>query len=216
MKGLLFKDWVMLRKHGGVFLLFALTLLGASALDGGIAGMLCAGGLAGAALPVTLMNGDEQNGWSTFCRALPYSAAQLVSAKYVLVLLLSAALALAGGLAQGIRAVWTGGFDLPTVLGGAGAAAAMCGLAPAMQLPVLFRFGVEKGERVCVAQIGVLLLLLLLAALAVQGLPVWAAGFPVNLPRVGPGALAAALCADAAVLFPLSWLLSVRLCRRHL
>ena len=46
---------------------------------------------------------------------------QLVSAKYVLVLLLSAALALAGGLAQGIRAVWTGGFDLPSVLGGAGA-----------------------------------------------------------------------------------------------
>lgn len=146
MKGLLFKDWVMLRKHGGVFLLFAL----------------------------------------------------------------------AGGLAQGIRAVWTGGFDLPAVLGGAGAAAAMCGLAPAMQLPVLFRFGVEKGERVCVAQIGVLLLLLLLAALAVQGMPVWAAGFPVNLPRVGPGALAAALCAADAVLFPLSWLLSVRLCRRHL
>jgi ABC-2 type transport system permease protein len=167
MKGLLFKDWVMLRKHGSVFLLFALALLGASALDGGIAGMLCAGGLAGAALPVTLMNGDEQNGWSTFCRALPYSAAQLVSVKYVLVLLLSAALALAGGLAQGIRAVWMGGFDLPAVLGGAGAAAAMCGLAPAMQLPVLFRFGVEKGERVCVAQIGVLLLLLLLAALAV-------------------------------------------------
>ena len=81
MKGLVFKDWVMLRKHGGVFLLFALALLGASALDGGIAGMLCAGGLPGAALPVTLMNGDVQNGWSTFCRALPYSAAQLVSAK---------------------------------------------------------------------------------------------------------------------------------------
>ena len=28
--------------------------------------------------------------------------------------------------------------------------------------------------------------------------------------------LAAALCAADAVLFPLSWLLSVRLCRRHL
>lgn len=216
MKGLLYLNGCLLWKQCRIFLAFLLVLLAGSALSGSVVWQISSGMLAGVTIPLTLMNYEDRAGWDAFSRALPYSAAQLVSVKYLLVLALAVVLALTGTAVEMLRAAWMGVGVLPERFGGVGMAAALCVLGPALLLPILFRFGVEKGERVCVALTAVLLLLLLLISLAVQGMPDYASPLQAFFPLVRADWLAAALLAVSGAAFSASWLLSVRLHKRHL
>lgn len=139
--------------------------------------------------PITLLAYDERSKWNCFCAALPLSRAQVVGSKYIMSLLLMLPTVVLILLVSGIR----GDRDLLTLA----LYLIPLGILPcAVCMPIMLRFGVEKGR----------LFYYILVGLSC------AAGFltkdlPLRLPAIlAPGMLL--VCAGA---FGLSWYLSVKI-----
>lgn len=203
MRGLLLKDWYMAAKYCRSYLLiitvfFVTSIFGENPLFFMFYPMMLA-----AMVPVTLISYDERSRWNAFSCALPYSKAQLVSVKYVGTLLLLGAATLLSALVLGLRMARLGSFDGPYLFGTLGLLASAGLLAPALLLPIIFRFGVEKGRIVYYAVIGVVCGLTAFASMSARDLPL----------DFRPEALALLLFPVAACVFAASWLLSARLYR---
>ena len=201
MKGLLLKDFYQMGRYCRTFLLIIAVFLGLSVMEGAslffslYPAMLCG------ILPVTLLSYDERSGWTKFAGTLPCTRAQIVSAKYLLGVIIEiviiavsllVTMAVKGAGASGfmgalVGMMWCAGF-----------------LPPAIILPVVFRLGVEKGRMVYLA---VVALIAGGAAAVMRTVSIDAAG------EFSPAAMGAAALA-ATVIYALSWLLSVRLYQR--
>ena len=146
-------------------------------------------------LPVSLLSYDERFRWSQTCDAMPCSRAQVVSAKYLLTLLMVLLLFALTMLGQGFRLGRLGRLpelvELVPLLLGLGL------VGPAVLLPV-FRLGVEKGRLAYYIAVGVVVAAGVALGLDDGGAPL--RSFPLWL-SVAAGFL----------LFALSWLLSIRL-----
>lgn len=193
MKGLLLKDWYMIAKYNRIFLLMLLVISAMLYFDGNtcfFAIYLCV--LTGT-LPVSALSYDDREKWCAYCQTMPVTRAEYVGGKYILGCLFAAA-------AVALSA-------LPLLVRGA-AASELAGLLPilpllalapsAVCLPLFFRFGAEKGR---------MAYLIVIVVLCVGGNTVNQAGLD-SLTASGGFGLAA--LAAAAVLYGLSWLLSVR------
>ena len=191
MKGLLLKDWYMMVKYCKAWVVILVVMIGASAFSDNPFLFLMYPVMLAGLTAVTLIAYDERSGWSTLSRAMPYSAAQLVSVKYLVVLLLLAAAAVIAAAAQLLRPYLGAGSadNLPGVLGMLLSAGLFV---PAVLLPFVFRFGVSIGCMVFLS-------------MSVEEMPQITAGNAVS-------ALALPVC---ALLYALSWLLSIRLYRPH-
>ena len=147
MKGLIRKDLYVLFSACRLQLLIVTLFAGAAVLLEGQISYLCAlTAVMAAMLPMTLMAYDEQSRFDRFAFALPVSRAEIVLGKYAVTLLsvlwiavfyvlgglLSAAFGLLD-LAQWNLGELAGMLTLPLI-------------APALYLPLAFRFGVEKGR----------------------------------------------------------------------
>ena len=180
MKGLLLKDWYMMVKYCKAWVVILVVMIGASAFSDNPFLFLMYPVMLAGLTAVTLIAYDERSGWSTLSRAMPYSAAQLVSVKYLVVLLLLAAAAVGMLLSAGL-------------------------FVPAVLLPFVFRFGVEKGRILYMVVFGALAGCMVSLSMSVEEMPQLTAGNAVS-------ALALPVC---ALLYALSWLLSIRLYRPH-
>lgn len=121
MKGLLLKDWYMIKKHCRLYLLLAAVFLVISWFDNASLFYVIYPCLTCGMITVSLMGFDERSGWVRYSGALPYTKAQLVSAKFIVGLLATAAAAAAEGAVQfakmkveGTRLIW--GLCLPLCL----------------------------------------------------------------------------------------------------
>lgn len=97
-------------------------------------------------LPMTLLSYDERTKWNSYCAALPFRRSQIVTAKYLLCLLLTLPMAL---LVLGLSAIriavsGSGQWNALAVL--AVSLLVMSTLSSSLSMPFLFRFGVEKGR----------------------------------------------------------------------
>ncbi|MBE6990845.1 MAG: ABC-2 transporter permease [Ruminococcaceae bacterium] len=210
MRGLLRKEWYVAAKHCRIYLLLVVIFSVVSLLPmerenlfftfypGLIAGML----------PGTLLSYDEQSKWSVYSGTLPYTRAQLVSAKYVV-----------GLCAVGCVWVLWLATTLARVLRGTAAAPealllqmalllCLSLLAPSVTLPLMLHFGVEKGR---IINFGMVFLFCVSSLTLSDRLLELTAGQPM----LSAGALAAVLLAAAAVGYAVSWLVSIRLYRRR-
>ncbi len=154
---------------------------------------------------VTLIAYDERSGWTTLSRAMPYSKAQLVSVKYIVTLLF----ARDGGRAGGCRPARAGrhGRGQCRQHGRHSGHAAFCGLVtPAVLLPLVFRFGVEKARILYGIVLGLVIGCMIFVSMTVQNMP----------QLVADGVFAVRALPVSAVLFGLSWLLSIRIGRPHM
>lgn len=140
MKGLLLKDVYTLGRQVRIYLalivIFAL-LPGDSMYSFAV--------MYAAMLPYTALAYDERSHWDQLARMLPCTPRQLAVSKYLLGWLAVAAAALlsaAGGLVTGL----TGGGDPAARLLGLPAVAGAALLLMAVTLPLMFRFGVERGR----------------------------------------------------------------------
>lgn len=97
-------------------------------------------------VPQSLLSCDERSKWDSYCGTLPITKADFVSGKYIIVLLLIALSLIVSGIGHGVKIIATGSMEWNTwwmilafilILG--------C-LGVAIQLPVMFRFGTEKGR----------------------------------------------------------------------
>ena len=198
MKGLLLKDWYMMIKYMKLHLLVCIIFLAVSVFGNGnrffeVYTMMLSG-----IIPISLNSYDERSGWIQYSNTLPYSRAQLVSAKYIISFLIWAAVAVCTLAVQGIRA-YTGGVATDVaysmlIIG--------VGLIPSsLMLPFVFRFGSEKGRIAYVACIAIICGIM--PFLSMEGMSVVNAADGIRL--------AADLVLPAVMLmFAVSWLLSVK------
>lgn len=204
MKGLLLKDLYMAAKYCRVYPIIVLVFAAASIFSDGNIFFLFYPILMAGIIPVTLMSYDEKSRWEVYSGAFPYTRKQLVTVKYgVALLVLGCSVALIAAV-QGIHLVFSAKADW---LGYALLLAVMLPLGlfpPCILLPVMFRFGVDKGRIVFYAVI--IVVCGALGALGALDLGTGAAAF---LSGLGSGWTIAAVLAAGALLFLGSWRLSI-------
>ena len=142
MKGLLIKDFLVLKKTGRIFLLImGLYLVMAVFLDtdmGPLMVFLCG------MLSISTFAYDEQAKWDAYALTMPLKKRDLVRAKYVLAMILC----LTGAAAGAVLSI-AGSMDQPFVdwkgiLTASGIALCASYLFNSLAIPLLYKFGAEK------------------------------------------------------------------------
>lgn len=196
MKALLLKDWYMLKKYGRVLLIVLAVFIVGSAFATDTYFLLMYPVLLASVFSTSLISYDEKFGWLRYAETMPISRRLVVSEKYVITLLLSAAVLVLTLLVR-IPAIAAGKLDLSAFSGLVVLMATASFVAPSLILPIMFKFGMEKGRIAYFIIIGFIL------ALSVM-LPDTAGSAALS------GGLSLAVLPLAAAVFALSWLLSIR------
>lgn len=152
MIGLLKKDLFVADKSSRMLLVLALvfSLIPSMGAFGSTYAMMLA-----LMMPITTLAYDERSKWDRYAAMLPYTPGQIVWSKYLLAYiftLLAGVIIVAGALLRGIStgAVdWVETAEISMMLG-----VAML-FVTALGLPVLYRFGAEKGRYVMLLVMGV-------------------------------------------------------------
>ena len=205
MKGLLRKDIYMAAKYyRAVFGMVAVFLLLMIFVDGSLLFLTYPVLLSGM-LPVTLLSYDTHFKWEQYSGTLPYTRAQLVSAKYLMGLIFSGGVLLVCLVVLALRQILGDGFDLDAFLE-AGLLCFVLGVAtPVFLLPLAFKFGPEKGR---------VLFVVLIASLCGAGFALGQADFLSGL-TIGNSVVAAlAVVGVTLVLYLLSWRLSIHIYKK--
>ena len=203
MKGLLLKDFYMACKYCRAYLLIVLVFALASPFTGGNnLFMLFYPCILASMVPVNLLAYEAQCKWELFAGTLPYSRCQLVSAKYLTGLISAGLVLVLSGIAQIIGMLSGGGFRAEEFLSLMAALVLTGCVVPAITLPLIFRFGVEKGRIVYLVMVGLFCGLSAVASIVL----------PDNIfAQAASFAPALSLAFLAAVgLYALSWFLSAR------
>ena len=208
MKGLLLKDFYMMIKYCRTYLLIGIVFIAVS-----FAGMdsqnmffvfypclLCG------MIPVNLLAYDERSRWLEYSGTLPYTKAQLVSAKYLLGILVQGAMLLAVGIAQAVRMNLAGTFSPGDFALFMALIFAMDTVTSSISLPFMFRWGGEKGRIAYYAMIG------FVCAAGYLGSVFFTKG---NQSVLGQGALQTVLCLVGAGVYVASWLASIALYQKR-
>ena len=159
MKGLLLKEWLLIRGQKGISLLIALVFFALSLLMQSTLFFLCAI-IISASLPASLTASDERSRWTQYALAMPYSRSQIVSAKYLMSALLPmlvTALTVPGILLvfptdmHGVsQAAPRGIMEFLSLAAGVGL------LIPSLSLPAFFTAGSTKGRMIYGAVTGLI------------------------------------------------------------
>ena len=157
MKGLLLKDWYMIKQYCKIYLVIAVVFAVASVMNANDENLffvfypcvLCG------MIPVNLLGYDERSRWDRYCGTLPYTKAQLVSAKYLVGLCIQIAMLLVTGAAQAVKMVMEGTFSFDDFIVLMLLLLAMATLSSSITLPFIFKLGIEKGRTAYYVTIGV-------------------------------------------------------------
>ena len=203
MKGLLLKDWYMIKRYCRFVYLMILAFIVGSLFLPNFMTFLSYPFLFAAITPLTLYSYDEREKWNVYSGALPVSRAQLVSVKYIIGLLSEAAvLLLSVVLRLAARPfVPEGTFDdVLSIL----IMSALSLVTPAVTLPLMFRLGAEKGR------IAFTIVLAFFAAAFVAFLNNAKSALQSGTAHIHPALLCVALA-----LYGASWLLSIALYKKR-
>ena len=207
MRGLLLKDWYMACKYCWAFVVIILVFAVAAVFGGGGILIFYPVFMAGV-LPVTLLSYDERSHWELYSATMPVSRRQVVTEKYVLFFIVLAVGMVVIAAAQLARMVLSGLYDWQSF----GWLMILCPpvgvLCTGVLLPVIYRFGVEKGR------------LLYYALIVLMGCSIGAVGGVSTDVEFRFPALSAAvgllILSGSALLLFLSWCLSVHTyCKRE-
>ena len=195
MKGLMKKEFLMLWRASRAFALICVVFIAMSAISQDNIIFLFMPIMISGLLPSTLLSYDERCKWQEFSGALPVSRAQLVSAKYLLGLgCMTAILVLTLIVHLIVRR-----FPAQTLLSMLGAIYGLSLFISAVSLPMMFKFGVEKGR------------LWYYATLVLMGVASGAsAGVGTDLFSEGLPSFLWLIPVLGVVMFALSWLLAIR------
>lgn len=173
MKGLLIKDWYMIRKYCRVYLLIAVVFTAVSAFNNENFFFAFYPGIMCGMIPVTLIGYEERCGWLPYSCTLPYDRKQLVTEKYLVGLIVQAAVLILTGSAQFVRMKVFGTFEIQTYVFLMIAMLVVTAAASSVSMPFIFKYGVEKGRIAYYVMVGfVCALSLLVSQLLSHGLHV--------------------------------------------
>ena len=208
MKGLLLKDFYMMAKYCRTYLLIGIVFIAVSFAGQDSQNMffvfypclLCG------MIPVNLLAYDERSRWLEYSGTLPYTKAQLVSAKYLLGMIVQGAMLLAVGIAQLVRMELAGSFRLGEYALMMASIFAMATITSSISLPFMFRWGVEKGRVAYYCMIG------FVCAGGYLGSVFFTQGSRLT---VSSGPLLAVLLLLGAAAYAASWLASIAMFRKR-
>ncbi len=201
MKGLLKKEWYMTVKYCKAFLVLCVLFIGMSLLMPGNLFFVFYPSLFVSMLPVTLLAYDERSKWNRYCGTLPYSKAQLVSAKYLIGLFALLAVFVLTAIAQATMVDWSSPDSIKACAMILELMLSLALLATALVLPFVFKLGVEKGRIAYLIMIG----------LVCGGSVLLSALFDeASLSRLSWGGTPMMVFAVSILIYALSWYLSIR------
>ena len=195
MKGLMKKEFLMLWRASRAFALICVVFIAMSAVSQDNIIFLFMPIMISGLLPSTLLSYDERCKWQEFSGALPVSRAQLVSAKYLLGLgCMTAILVLTLIVHLIVRR-----FPPQTLLSMLGAIYGLSLFISAVSLPMMFKFGVEKGRLWYYATL-----------VLVGGASGASAGVATDFFNEGLPSYVWLIFVFGVVIYALSWLLAIR------
>jgi len=200
MKGLLLKDWYMMKKYCRYYLFATVGFIILSLMTDGnmffvfYPCMLCG------MIPVNLIGYDERSRWMEYSSTMPYTKAQIVSGKFIIGLLTQLATMLVIGTAHTVKMVATGVF-IPGELAVLMLLLLIVStLSSSICLPFIFKLGVEKGRTAYYVMIGF-----------VCGASALASGLLADQPasELQPSLVLAILAVVGIGVYVFSWYLSI-------
>lgn len=200
MKGLLLKDFYMMRKYCRAYLLSLVVFIAVSFVGDEsmffafYPCMLCG------MIPVNLLGYDERSRWVQYSCTLPYTKSQIVSAKYLIGLFAQVSMLLITGIAQGLRMSMNGGFRFDDFIVFMLTLLILSTITSSICLPFIFKLGVEKGRAAYYVMIG------FVCAGSVFASNLFRAGLQTE---IEPNGYLAMLCLIGIVIYSLSWYLSI-------
>ncbi|MBR6571069.1 MAG: ABC-2 transporter permease [Clostridia bacterium] len=201
MKGLLLKDWYMMKKYCRAYLLIAVVFIAVSFFNAENMFFVFYPCLLCSMIPVNLLAYDERSRWMLYSCTLPCSKAQLVSAKYLIGLFSQAAILLATAVAQGMRMALNGCFQLQEFVFLLMMLFTIATISSSISMPFVFKLGVEKGRIAYYVMIGFVCAASIVASKLFQS----------DLQaQVRPNLPLTALALAGVGAYALSWALSIR------
>jgi len=198
MKGLLLKDWYMIKKYCRAYFLVAAVFTAVALVNDTNMFFAFYPCLLCGMLPATLLAYDERSRWTEYSGTLPCTKAQLVSAKYLIGLLAQLSMLTLTGIAQGIRMHLQGRFSAGSFIVLLLLILSVSTLTASFYLPFVFRLGVEKGRTAYYVMV---------VSVCVAG----SAGSSLLGGQLQPSLLLVELAFAGVCIYALSWFLSIRL-----
>ncbi len=201
MKGLILKDAYMMAKYCRSYLLILILFTVVGAFNRENMFFILYPSLIASMLPVTLLSYDERSKWDIYSATLPCSKKQIVSGKYIIGIVVHFIAVVSTILAQIISMVIKKDFSGEHILILACILIALPAISTAITLPIMFRFGTEKGRLVYFFMIG------LFSAIAMIVTFLYTKDMGTEIRFVPTFTV---LCAAAIALYALSWHLSIK------
>lgn len=155
MRGLLLKDWYMMKKYCRYYLFVSIGFIVLSMMSSGNMFFVFYPCLLCGMIPVNLLGYDERSRWTEYVGALPYTKTQIVSAKYLIGLFTQIAMLIVICIAQGVKMSIEGNFILKEFFVLMMLLLIMASVSSSLTLPFVFKYGVEKGRGAYYVMIGV-------------------------------------------------------------
>ena len=200
MKGLLLKDWYMMKKYCRSYLLIAVVFIAVSLFSSDNMFFVFYPCLLCGMIPVNLLGYDERSRWMQYSGTLPYTKTQIVSGKYLVGLLAQITVLVATGVAQAVKMIIAhnfipGDFAVLMLL-----MLIISTLTSSICLPFVFKLGVEKGRTAYYIMIGFVCGASVLASSIIRG---------QLMSEIQPNLILALIAVVGIGVYILSWYLSV-------
>ena len=200
MKGLLLKDWYMMKKYCRAYLLIAVVFIAVSLFSNDNMFFVFYPCLLCGMIPVNLLGYDERSRWMQYSGTLPYTKTQIVSGKYLVGLLAQITVLVATGVAQAVKMIIAhnfipGDFAVLMLL-----MLIISTLTSSICLPFVFKLGVEKGRTAYYIMIGFVCGASVLASSIIRG---------QLMSEIQPNLILALIAVVGVGLYILSWYLSI-------
>ena len=154
MKGLLLKDWYMMKMYCKSYHFIAVVFVALSLVSNGNMFFVFYPCLLCGMIPVNLLEYDERSRWMQYSGTMPYTKTQIVSGKYLIGLLAQLTILLVMGVAQAVKMMIADDFVLGEFAVLMLLILIVSTLTSAIPLPFVFKLGVEKGRVAYYVMIG--------------------------------------------------------------
>lgn len=154
MKGLLLKDWYMMKKYCRAYLVIAVVFIAVSLVSNDNMFFVFYPCLLCGMIPVNLLGYDERSRWVQYSGTMPYTKTQIVSGKYLIGLLAQLTMLIVTGVAQAVNMIIAGDFIIGDFAVLMLLMLIVSTLTSSISLPFIFKLGVEKGRTAYYVMIG--------------------------------------------------------------
>ena len=200
MKGLLLKDWYMMKKYCRAYLLIAVVFIAVSLFSNDNMFFVFYPCLLCGMIPINLLGYDERSRWMQYSGTLPYTKTQIVSGKYLIGLLSQITILVATGVAQAAKMLIAHNFELGDFAVLMLLMLIVSTLTSSICLPFVFKLGVEKGRTAYYVMIGFVCGASVLASSILRG---------QLMSEIQPNLILALVAVVGVGIYILSWYLSV-------